>query len=161
MLHSWYFKRSYMFTPTYSIFYMQQFCMTYYVNTNVIDTLHNDVIMSAKASQITSLTIVYSTVYSRRRSEKHQSSTSLAFVRGIHRWPVNSPHKGPVTRKVYPFDDVIMHPCSYCKDKTNIPYDPMCSQHGVCGLFSGPVSISEKTSFRKISWSLEATRWVL
>ena len=39
---------------------------------------------------------------------KHQSSWSLAFVWGIHRWPVNSPHKGPVTRKVFPFDDVIM-----------------------------------------------------
>ena len=39
---------------------------------------------------------------------KHQSSASLAFVRGIHRRPVNSPHKGPVTRKVFPFDDVIM-----------------------------------------------------
>ena len=39
---------------------------------------------------------------------KHQSSASLAFVRGIHRWPVNSPHKGPVTQKMFPFDDVIM-----------------------------------------------------
>ena len=39
---------------------------------------------------------------------KHQSSASLAFVRGIHRSPVNSPHKGPVTRKMFPFDDVIM-----------------------------------------------------
>ena len=39
---------------------------------------------------------------------KHQSSMSLAFVRGIHRWPVNSPHKGPVTRKMFPFDDIIM-----------------------------------------------------
>ena len=70
---------------------------------------YNDVIMSAMASQITSLTIVYSTVYRRRRSKKHQSSASLAFVRGIHRWPVNSPHKGPVTRKMFPFDDVIMY----------------------------------------------------
>ena len=43
-----------------------------------------------------------------RRSKKHQSSAPLAFVRGIHRWPVNSPHKGPVTRKMLPFDDVIM-----------------------------------------------------
>ena len=59
-------------------------------------------------SQITSLPIFYSTVYSRRRSKKHQSSASLAFVRGIHRWPVNSPHKWPVTRKMFPFDDVIM-----------------------------------------------------
>ena len=39
----------------------------------------------------------------------HQSSASLAFVRGIHRWPVNSPHKLPVTRKMFPFDDVIMN----------------------------------------------------
>ena len=44
----------------------------------------------------------------RRRSKKHQSSASLAFVQGIHRWPVNSQHKGPVTRKIFPFDDVIM-----------------------------------------------------
>ena len=47
----------------------------------------------------------------RRRPRKHQSSASLAFVRGIHRRPVNSPHKGPVTRKMFPFDDVIMMFC--------------------------------------------------
>ena len=62
--------------------------------------------MSAMMSQITTLTIVYSTVYADQR--KHQSSASLACVRGIHRWPVNSPHKAPVTRKMFPFDDVIM-----------------------------------------------------
>ena len=48
--------------------------------------------MSAMASQITSLTMVNSTVYSGADQRKHQSSASLAFVRGIHRWPVNSPH---------------------------------------------------------------------
>ena len=64
--------------------------------------------MSAIASQITSLTIVYSTVYPGADQSKHQSSASLAFVRGIHRGPVNSPHKWPVTRKMFPFDDVIM-----------------------------------------------------
>ena len=69
---------------------------------------YNDVIMGAMASQITSLTIVYSSVYSGSDQRKHQSSTSQAFVRGIHQWPVNSPHKGPVTRKMFPFDDVIM-----------------------------------------------------
>ena len=69
---------------------------------------YNDVIMGAIASQITSLTIVYSTVYSDVDQRKHQSSASLAFVRGIHRGPVNSPHKWPVTRKMFPFDDVIM-----------------------------------------------------
>ena len=59
-------------------------------------------------SQITSLTIVYSAVNSGTDQRKHQSSASLAFVRGIHRLPVNSPHKGPVTRKMFPFDDAIM-----------------------------------------------------
>ena len=64
--------------------------------------------MGTMASQITSLTIVYSTVYSEADQRKHQSSASLAFVWGIHRGPVNSPHKWPVTRKMFPFDDVIM-----------------------------------------------------
>ena len=76
---------------------------------------YGDVIMGAIASQITSLTIVYSTVYSDADQRKHQSSASLAFVWGIHRGPVNSPHKWPVTRKMFPFDDVIMgypHPGS-------------------------------------------------
>ena len=71
--------------------------------------------MTAIASQITSLTIVYSTVYSDADQRKHQSSASLAFVWGIHRGPVNSPHKWPVPRKMFPFDDVIMEnvPASY------------------------------------------------
>ena len=60
---------------------------------------YSDVIMGAVASQITSPTIVYSTVYSDVDQRKHQSSASLAFVWGIHRWPVNSPHKWPITRK--------------------------------------------------------------
>ena len=64
--------------------------------------------MGAMVSQITSLTIIYTTVYSGADQRKHQSSTSLAFVRGIHRWPVNSPHKWPVARKMFSFDDVIM-----------------------------------------------------
>ena len=69
---------------------------------------YSDIIMNVMASQITSLTIVCSTVCSGAHQRKHQSSVSLAFVRGIHPWPVNSPHKGPVTRKMFPFDDVIM-----------------------------------------------------
>ena len=64
--------------------------------------------MDAIASQITSLTIVYSNVYSDADQRKHQSSVSLAFVRVIHRWPVNSPHKWPVMRKMFPFDDIAM-----------------------------------------------------
>ena len=64
--------------------------------------------MGAMAYQITSLTIVYSTVYSDADQRKHQSSASMAFVWGIHRGPVNSPHKWPVTRKMFAFDDVII-----------------------------------------------------
>ena len=71
---------------------------------------YNYVTMGTMASEITSTnpTIAYSTIYSGADQRKHQSSASLAFVRGIHRWPVNSPHKWPVTRKMLPFDDVIM-----------------------------------------------------
>ena len=64
--------------------------------------------MSTMASQITILTIVYSTVYFGAYQRKYQSFASLAFVRGSHRWPVNSPYKGPVTQKMFPLDDVIM-----------------------------------------------------
>ena len=69
---------------------------------------YSDVIIGAIASQITSPTIVYSTVYSDTDQRKHQSSASLAFVWGIHWGPANSPHKWPVTLKMFPFDDVIM-----------------------------------------------------
>ena len=64
--------------------------------------------MGTIASQITSLTTVYSTVYSDADRRKYQSSASLAFVRGIHLRPVNSRHKWPATRKMFPFDDAIM-----------------------------------------------------
>ena len=72
-------------------------CLFYLVNT--VAAHYNDVTMSAIASQITNLAIVYSTVYSDTGRRKHQNSASLAFVRGIHREPANSPYKGPVTRK--------------------------------------------------------------
>ena len=74
---------------------------------------YNDIIMGAIASQITIFMIDYPTVYSDADHKKHQSSASLAFVRGIHRWPLNSPHKWPLTRKTFPFDDVIM--IQYCQ----------------------------------------------
>ena len=92
--------------------------------TNTSDTFthYDDVIMGAIASQITSLTIVYSTVYSDADQRKHQSSASLAFVRRIHQRQVNSPHKWPVTQKMFPFDDVIMKgflSSTYKKTKSN------------------------------------------
>ena len=67
-----------------------------------------DVIMGTLVSQIISLTVVFPTVYWGADQRKHQRTASLAFVRGIHRGPFNSPHKWPATRKMFPFDDVIM-----------------------------------------------------
>ena len=81
-----------------------------------------DVMMGAMSSQITSPMVVKSTVCSGADRRKHQNSASLGFVRGIHRWPVNSLHKWPVTRKMLPFDDVIMKhdnpSVSVCCNKT-------------------------------------------
>ena len=82
--------------------------MQRYPDELTITPHYNNVIMGAIASQITSLATVFSTVYSDADQSKYQSSASLAIVRGIHWSPVNSPHKGPVTRKMFPFDDVIM-----------------------------------------------------
>ena len=70
--------------------------------------------MNGMASEITSLTIVYSTVYS---GAEKKSSASLAFVQEIHRWLVNSPHKGSGMGKMFPFDDVItLKKCNNGKD---------------------------------------------
>ena len=53
-----------------------------------------------------------SIVYWDADQREHESSVPLAFVWGIHRLPVNSPHKWPVTRKIFPSDDVILQ-CSF------------------------------------------------
>ena len=83
---------------------------------------YSDVIMSTMMSQITSVSIVCWTICS-GADQIHKSSASLAFVRKIHRWPVDSPHKGPVTRKMFPIDDVIMH-YSSCIISATIHYWP-------------------------------------
>ena len=74
--------------------------------------------MSAMASQITSLTIVYSSVCSHANQRKHQSSASLAFVRGIHRWPVNSPHKVQWCRKCF---HLMMSSYAVCNQSVSLP----------------------------------------
>ena len=86
---------------------------------------YSDVIMSVMASQITSVSIVCTTVCSGADQRKHQSSASQAFVRGIHRWPVNSAYKGQVTRKVFPFDDVIMWRSVTHRSHLQVPNLPM------------------------------------
>ena len=67
---------------------------------------YSDVTMSAIASEITGVSIGYLTICSGTDQTKHQSSASLAFIRGIHRSPMTSPHKGPVKRKMFLSDDV-------------------------------------------------------
>ena len=67
-------------------------------------THYSDVIMGAIVSQMTGVAIVYSAVC----SGVNKKNIKAAFVRGTHRWPVNSPHIKLVTRKMFPFDDVIM-----------------------------------------------------
>ena len=101
---------------------------------------YEDVIMGAMASQVTSLTIVYSTVYSDADQRKHLSSASLAFVRGIHRWPVNSPHKWPVTGKMFPFDDVIMIVAQY-RDKLTLRRQWFIYELGAAEWQSNPCNI--------------------
>ena len=100
---------------------------------------YDDVIMTMLPSQITSLTVVYSIVHSGVNQRKHQSSASLAFVREIHRRPVNFPHKWPVTRKMFPFDDVIM--CSETRIKNMFVLEKNISS---CRLLSfGPKQTEE------------------
>ena len=99
--------------PSFSFNYLKQIhlyqCFNNRLKEGTLTSQHyGDVIIGTMASQITRLTIVYSNVYSAADQRKHQSSESLAFVKGIHRGPVNSPHKWSVKRKMFPFDDVIM-----------------------------------------------------
>ena len=84
-------------------------CGTISTASNSKDHRRGQLWKKHNSPQITSLTIVYSTVYFSTDQRKHQSSAWLAFVRGIHRWQVNSPHKGPVMWTMFPFDDVIMN----------------------------------------------------
>ena len=69
---------------------------------------YTDVIMSTMAFQITSLSVVYSIDYSGADQRKHQKLRVTGLWVGNSPGPVNSQHKGPVTRKMLPFDDVIM-----------------------------------------------------
>ena len=82
--------------------------------------------MGAMESQVTSLTIVYLTFYSGKDQRKYQSSVSLAFVRRIHRWRVNSPHKVPVTRQGFH-----LMTSSWFDGITNVLFKLSIAMHGV------------------------------
>ena len=93
-------------------------------NVSAVRSHYNDVIMSVMASQITASRLFTQSFFRAQMKErKLQSTASLAFMRGNHWWPENSPHKRSVTRKMFPIDDVIVimpeyfqivTPCSAC-----------------------------------------------
>ena len=74
-------------------------------STVLLTNHYSEIIISTMTSQVTGVSAICSTADQR----KYESTVSLAFVRRIHWWPVDSPHKGPVMQKMFPFDDVLMH----------------------------------------------------
>ena len=118
-------------------------CSSEWFNHGTFICHYNDVIKETMASQITSLTTAYSTVYSDADQRKHQSPTSLAFVRGIHRWPVNSPHKWPVTRKYFHLmtSSCWIHPAPDMLNASPETSSPTNSLTHSSTLFSYPSSI--------------------
>ena len=138
---------------------------------------YSDTIMRVMASQIISLTIVYSTVCSGADQRKHQSSVSLAFVRGIHLLQVNSLHKGPVIQKIFPFDDVIMNGMiqkmantQYININSECPSDAIWQHISSSALFSIPLTnvklpLIDSVAFtwvqfcRNCSW-YQSVRWM-
>ena len=108
--------------------------------------------MGAMPSQIIRFTTVYSSVYSGADQRNHQSSASLAFVWGIHRWPVNSPHKWPVTRKNFSVDDVVLN--YHCLRWYQI-------KNGNDGVMTGKHYLQKKAIFMKIYCKGQLMRNVL
>ena len=100
-----------------------------------------DVIMTTMASQITSLTVVYSTVYSDADKKKHQSPSSLAFVRGIHRDRWIPRTKGQLRGKCF---NLMTSSCCSAKTKPNIkvPHCLPCAK----GIHRSPLSSHHKGS---------------
>ena len=95
-----------------------------------------------------------------KEKRKHQSSAPLSFVRGIHRWPVNSPHKGPVTRKRFPFDDVIMNKClsGTVSKAAELLLQPFTSPSAkILLIVSGRGAFYESNTFRRLVWECHFT----
>ena len=108
---------------------------SHFTDTDATLKHYSDVILIAMASQITDVSIVYSIVCSGQDQRKHQSSTSLAFVRGIRRSLVDSPDKWPVTQKMYPFNDVIM---GFRHNQPNESTESCFHNHSKTQLYSMP-----------------------
>ena len=120
--------------------------------------------MNVMTSQSTCVSMVYSTVCSGTDQRKHQSS----FMRGIHRWPGNSPHKGPVTRKMLPFDDVIMEKVQphIFKHYTDVIMTTMASQiTSLTVVYSTVYSDADQRKHQSSAslafvWGIHRDRWI-
>ena len=99
---------TFLFSHWLGFWFTFEYCCSNWDAWKLLYSHYSDVIIGAMAFQITNLTIVYSIVYSSAGQRKHQSSASLAFVRGIHGSPLNSPHKWPVPQKIFLFDDIFI-----------------------------------------------------
>ena len=110
---------------------------------------YHDVIMCVTSSQITSILIVCSTICSGADQRKHQISTSLTFVSGNHQSLMDSPHKGPVTGKMFLFDDNIMCDAGAHFDKRCCKYIAKSKQ--VTGGF--PAQRANNAKSVSMSWS--------
>ena len=106
--------------------------------------------MRAMTSQITCVSIIYSTIGSGADNRKHQSSASLAFVWGIHRWPVNSPHKWPVTQKCFH-----LMTSSWTKSKA-VPFIYFCSAGFSCTMLNLQLGLLGWTTISKTTDGLRA-----
>ena len=137
------------------------------------NTLHyDDVMMTTIASQITSLAVVYSTVYSDANQRKHQSSASLAFVRGIHRDRWIPRTKGQLRGKCF---HLMTSSCFECKnrivDSGLGTYTVMKNVHGpllLTWFTSNPAWISNNIPIKSVRWNylsilklLRQHRWSL
>ena len=117
-------------------------------NSPVLNPHYNDVIMGAMASQITSLTIVYSTVYSGADQRKHQSSASLAFVWGIHRGRWIPRTKCQLRGKCF---HLMTSSCNrICLGYHRIALDIVHISHRLCRSWLMPSSTSDKARLKHI-----------
>ena len=116
-------------------------------------THYSGVMMRAMASHSPAARMICSAIYSGADQRKRQSSASLAFVRGIHWWPVNFPHKKPVTRKRFPFGDVIMgFLCAEFTGHRWIPLTKDSDGEHWCFLWSAPEQTVEETIEMPVIW---------
>ena len=140
--------------PSFNL--ISSICNSWYQDQALWNILlhYNDVIMGA------SLTSVYSTVYSGAYQRKHLSSASLAFVMGIHRWPVNSRLKGPVTRNFFPFDDVIMQYFHHLAGPQGILMPLRLLYHKVNRVWCRYTAVTLLTNIKKIHYNGRGLLWI-